>query len=68
MQLPAAAPCALCGGSAQLPHMNCANIDCNRLFLACAACRVRGSCHAAGHAVPHPLQLPSSIILTIVVG
>ena len=40
-QLPAAVPCALCGGGAQLPHMNCANLDCNRLFLACGACKAR---------------------------
>ena len=39
--LPVAAPCALCGGSAQLPHMNCANLDCNLLFLACSACKAR---------------------------
>ena len=37
--LPVAASCALCGGAAQLPHMNCANLDCNRLFLACGACK-----------------------------
>ena len=36
-----AASCALCGGAAQLPHMNCANLDCNRLFLACSACKAR---------------------------
>lgn len=34
-QLVAAAPCAACGHAASLPHMNCANIDCNKLFLAC---------------------------------
>ena len=34
-QLVAAAPCAACGQAASLPHMNCANIDCNKLFLAC---------------------------------
>ena len=34
-QLVAAAPCAACGEAASLPHMNCANIDCNKLFLAC---------------------------------
>lgn len=36
-----AASCALCGGAAHLPHMNCANLDCNRLFLACSACKAR---------------------------
>ena len=39
-QLPAAAPCQMCGGGAELPHANCANIDCNKLFLACPACKV----------------------------
>ncbi|KAL3137311.1 hypothetical protein ABBQ32_006851 [Trebouxia sp. C0010 RCD-2024] len=34
-RLVAAAPCANCGQAASLPHMNCANIDCNKLFLAC---------------------------------
>ena len=34
-QLVAAASCAACGEAASLPHMNCANIDCNKLFLAC---------------------------------
>ena len=34
-QLVAAAPCAACGQAASLPHMNCANIDGNKLFLAC---------------------------------
>ena len=42
-ELPAAVSCA-CGQPAALPHLNCANIDCNRLFLACSACQV-GSCH-----------------------
>lgn len=36
----AAAPCQVCGGAAVLPHMNCANIDCNKLFIACPACKV----------------------------
>lgn len=38
--LPAASSCALCGGAPELPHLNCANIDCNKLFLACRACKV----------------------------
>lgn len=41
-QLVAAAPCAACGGKASLPHMNCANIDCNKLFLACDQHKVLG--------------------------
>ena len=46
--LPAAQPCALCGGAAQLPHLNCANVDCNLLFLACPGCRqqLQGCCCA----------------------
>ena len=39
-QLPAAAPCQMCNGRAELPHANCANIDCNKLFLACPTCKV----------------------------
>jgi hypothetical protein len=39
-ELPAAASCQLCGGKPELPHENCANIDCNKLFLACAGCKV----------------------------
>ena len=39
--LPAAVGCQLCGGpEAALPHLNCANLDCARLFIACAACKV----------------------------
>ena len=38
--LAAAAPCKCCGGEAQLPHRNCANMDCNKLFLACPTCQV----------------------------
>lgn len=47
-RLPAAAPCQMCGGRAELPHANCANIDCNKLFLACPACKV------CVHALPRP--------------
>lgn len=40
--LPAAVPCQVCGvGEAQLPHVNCANIDCNELFIACAECKAK---------------------------
>lgn len=47
--LPAAVGCQLCGGpQAMLPHLNCANIDCARLFVACDACKVLNwSCIAA---------------------
>ncbi|GAB4820885.1 hypothetical protein N2152v2_007931 [Parachlorella kessleri] len=40
-QLPAAVPCQMCGEAAVLPHMNCANVDCNKLFLACNACKTQ---------------------------
>ena len=43
-QLVAAAPCAACGETASLPHMNCANIDCNKLFLACHQHKVLFPC------------------------
>lgn len=41
-----AAPCAVCGGEPQLPHINCANVDCNLLFLACPHCteELQGCC------------------------
>lgn len=39
-ELVAAAPCHSCGGEAVLPHANCANIDCNKLFIACDNCKV----------------------------
>lgn len=38
--LPAAVPCQLCRSvQAVLPHANCANVMCNKLFIACDACR-----------------------------
>mmetsp|Transcript_17607 Transcript_17607/g.49216 ORF Transcript_17607/g.49216 Transcript_17607/m.49216 type:complete len:493 (-) Transcript_17607:279-1757(-) len=40
--LPAAVPCQLCGtAQAVLPHHNCANVLCNKLFIACKECRQR---------------------------
>lgn len=40
--LPAAVPCSMCGEApAALPHVNCANIDCNELFIACNACKTK---------------------------
>ena len=56
--LPAAAPCLLCGGRASLPHLNCSNIDCNRLFICCGACasRLRGCCCEACVAAPRLLR------------
>ena len=39
--LQAAVPCQLCcGAGGLLPHRNCANLDCNRLFIACSDCAV----------------------------
>ena len=49
--LPAAVLCQLCEGPlAMLPHRNCANIDCARLFVACNACKVGFLClrHGGG--------------------
>jgi len=39
--LRAAAGCRVCGGEAEAPPINCANIDCNRIFLACPGCKQR---------------------------
>ena len=57
--LAAAMPCAVCGAAdAALPHLNCANIDCNRLFLACRACAGKhaGCCCAACTSAPRLLR------------
>jgi predicted sulfurtransferase len=56
--LVAAAPCALCGGTAQLPHTNCANIDCNKLFMACEGCKttLKGCCCEACITAPRLLR------------
>lgn len=35
----AAVPCVLCGGEPELPHINCANVDCNVLLLICDYCK-----------------------------
>lgn len=42
----AAVPCVLCGGEPELPHINCANVDCNVLLLLCDACKMelQGCC------------------------
>ena len=39
--LPAAQPCAVCGAPPVLPHINCANVDCNALLLVCEGCKAR---------------------------
>jgi predicted sulfurtransferase len=56
--LEAAAPCALCGGTAELPHTNCANIDCNKLFMACSGCKsqLKGCCCEACITAPRLLR------------
>jgi len=56
--LPAAAPCLLCGGPAALPHLNCSNIDCNRLFISCRACatKLSGCCCEACVSAPRLLR------------
>jgi predicted sulfurtransferase len=58
-QLVAAVPCQVCGApGAQLPHMNCANIDCNELFISCAPCKDRyaGCCCAECMSAPRLLR------------
>ena len=56
--LAAAAPCARCGAPATLPHLNCANIDCNDLFLSCDACKsaTRGCCCESCMSAPRLLR------------
>lgn len=48
----------LCGGEATLPHINCANMDCNELFLACAACKTKfhGCCCEGCQSAPRLLR------------
>lgn len=47
-----------CGAPAVLPHMNCANVDCNALFLTCDACRVRCDLSAPFHCLRLNLSAP----------
>ncbi|GLI62237.1 hypothetical protein VaNZ11_004832 [Volvox africanus] len=57
--LPAAVPCSVCGSpDSQLPHVNCANIDCNELFIACSTCKTRynGCCCEACTMAPRLLR------------
>jgi len=56
--LEAAAPCSLCGGTAELPHRNCANLDCNKLFMACSGCKtqLKGCCCEACITAPRLLR------------
>ena len=37
-QLECVAGCSICGAKAYPPHINCANVDCNKLALVCPAC------------------------------
>ena len=57
-ELTAVAPCAICGGKAEAPHLNCANVDCNILFLACKECKPKyhGCCCAACVDAPRLLR------------
>eukprot|EP00195_Chlamydomonas_chlamydogama_P010267 CAMPEP_0202891242 /NCGR_PEP_ID=MMETSP1392-20130828/1356_1 /ASSEMBLY_ACC=CAM_ASM_000868 /TAXON_ID=225041 /ORGANISM="Chlamydomonas chlamydogama, Strain SAG 11-48b" /LENGTH=470 /DNA_ID=CAMNT_0049574937 /DNA_START=148 /DNA_END=1560 /DNA_ORIENTATION=+ len=59
IELKAAVPCQICGTAvAQLPHMNCANIDCNELFIACADCKTKynGCCCSQCMTAPRLLR------------
>jgi len=58
-ELSAAVPCQLCGSpNPAPPHLNCANIDCNKLFIACGECkqRLRGCCCEACMDAPRLLR------------
>ena len=56
--LVAAARCLLCGEEAVLPHLNCSNVDCNKLCLACDACKRKyvGCCCEACTGAPRKLR------------
>lgn len=57
--LEAAVSCQLCGAAkGTLPHVNCANVDCNDLFIACDACKSRlsGCCCESCMAAPRLLR------------
>lgn len=56
--LVAAARCLLCGEAPVLPHLNCSNVDCNKLFLACDACKKKhmGCCCEACMDAPRKLR------------
>lgn len=56
--LEAASPCSICGGTAALPHVNCANIDCNDLFIACDECKQKfsGCCCEECQSAPRLLR------------
>ena len=56
--LEAVADCALCGKKAVLPHLNCANVDCNKLFLACEECKeaFKGCCCESCQHAPRLLR------------
>ena len=56
--LVAAADCLLCREPAVLPHLNCSNVDCNRLFLSCDSCKqkYKGCCCQACMGAPRMLR------------
>lgn len=55
--LAAAVSCS-CGSPALLPHANCANLDCNKLFLSCDVCKAKyaGCCCEECVAAPRLLR------------
>lgn len=55
--------CSLCGGPLpQIRHRNCANLDCNRLFLGCDQCahEVKGCCSTICTSAPRQRPFFSS--------
>eukprot|EP01025_Chloroclados_australasicus_P051584 TRINITY_DN6010_c0_g1_i1.p1 TRINITY_DN6010_c0_g1~~TRINITY_DN6010_c0_g1_i1.p1 ORF type:complete len:493 (+),score=12.11 TRINITY_DN6010_c0_g1_i1:90-1568(+) len=55
----AAVNCQMCGQNpGELPHLNCANIDCNKLFVACKYCKkqFKGCCSAQCQQAPRLLR------------
>ena len=56
--LPSSIRCQVCNGPGHVPHVNCANVDCNRLFIACDACKARlqGCCCASCMEAPRLLR------------
>jgi len=57
-KLVAMTPCVICGNPAEAPHVNCANVDCNKLFLACEQCKAthKGCCCKECTSAPRMLR------------
>lgn len=53
-----AIPCQICGDKSEAPHINCANVDCDRLILVCQACKEKyaGCCCEACKNPPRLLR------------